>query len=129
MGSFKKYDLSKGADALHVLPFTFPGVKSTGETVTIRSYYSEEFREANSKAARQLSTMRSALPKGEEIDDNVVKAINDRAFAALVADWSFDEPCTIENIVEFFKANPHFFDVVNVSCANDSLFFKDEEKN
>lgn len=127
MGSFKKYNLNSVSGILHVMPFKFPGVKDTGETVSVRSLHSAEFREANAEAARQRSVLRTG--NDGDLDDQSAQDIHDRAFAALVAEWTFDEECNVDNIVQFLRDNPHFRDEVNITVTDDSLFFKNAENS
>lgn len=128
MGSFKKYNTVRDfQDSVHVLKLEYPGVGDTGETLTIRSRYSKEFREAQARAQRQIATMAMAK-KGEDLDDETVKEIEDAQFAALIADWSFEEELNTENVTEFLDANPQVYDLINRTAAQDSLFLKKEEK-
>lgn len=128
MGSFKKLNTKRDFEGTtYVMVVNYPGQGDTGETLTIRSRYSKEFREAEAKAMRQLSSM-SMAAKGKALDADVMKDINDRSFATLVADWSFEEPCTIENVLEFLEANPQIFDEINSKAAQDSLFLKKDAK-
>lgn len=128
MGSFKKYNTVRDfQDSTHVLKLVYPGVGDTGETLTIRSQYSKEFREAKAKATRQISTMTMAR-KGKELDEAEIKAIEDAQFASLIADWSFDEELTVENISEFLADNPQVYDLINTTAAQDTLFLKKPAK-
>lgn len=128
MPSFKKFNLNDIQDATHKVSFIFPGIGDTGETITIRSQYSNEFREAEAKFNRQVASMTIA-GKGAPLDEALLKEMNDRMFASLIAAWSFEEPVTEENIMEFIATNPQFKDELNRLAAQDSLFFKKEETN
>lgn len=122
MGSFKKYNTVRDFEnATYTMPIVYPGQGDTGETITIRSRYSKEYREAEAKAQRQLTTMTMAL-NGEKADDATVQQIEDLQFSALIAGWSFDEELTFENITEFLHANPQIRDDINHKAARDSLF-------
>lgn len=127
MGSFKSLNMKRDFDNnTFTLPIVYPGQGDTGETLSIRSRYSKEFRESEAKALRQLSSMTQAA-KGKELDADIVKDINDRSFAKLVAGWSFEEECTEENVIEFLEANPQIYDMINSKAAQDSLFLEKEE--
>ncbi|PZQ87301.1 MAG: hypothetical protein DI534_14945 [Leifsonia xyli] len=129
MGSFKKYNTVRDfQDATYTYPIIYPGVGDTSETLTIRSRYSKEYREAEARAQRQVSTMVMAR-KGEPLDEETIKQIEDIQFAALIADWSFDEELTVENITEFLTDNPQIRDDVNVKAAQDSLFLSKPDQN
>lgn len=128
MGSFKKYNTVRDfQDSTYDLKLSYPGVGDTGETLTIRSQYSREFREAKAKATRQISTMTMAR-KGKELSEEEVKLIEDTQFASLIAGWSFDEELTVENISEFLTVNPQVYDLINTTAAQDTLFLKKPAK-
>ena len=128
MGSFKKYNTVRDfEDATLVIPVIYPGIGDTGETITIRNRYSKIYREADAKGQRQISTMIMAN-KGKELDDDVLKEIEDQQFAALIAGWSFDEELTVENITEFLTDNPQIRDEINRKAAQDTLFLKKDDK-
>ena len=128
MGSRKKYNAQKDfGNATTVIPLIYPGIGDTGETITIRSRYSDAFREAQAKATRQIAALTMAT-KGTKIDDAAVKQIEDMQFAVLIADWTFDEPCTPEEIIEFLEENPQVYDLINTKAAQDSLFLKKNGK-
>lgn len=128
MGSFKKYNTVRDfQDSTYVLKLVYPGIGDTGETLTIRSQYSKEFREAKARATRQISTL-TISRKGKDLDEDELKLIEDTQFAALIADWSFEEECTVENIIEFLDANPQVYDLINTTAAQDTLFLKKVEK-
>jgi hypothetical protein len=122
MGSFKKYNTVRDfEEAIIEIPVIYPGIGDTGEIIKIRSRYSREFREASAKAERQISTMMVAN-KGEMPSEDVLQEIENAQFTALIAEWSFDEDLTAENVAEFMKANPQIRDEINRKAAQDSLF-------
>ncbi len=124
MASFKIYNIQiAGSEATVDIPVVFPGMKDTGETLTIRSVYSDAFREGQAALSRQIQVLRMAN-KGEPLDDETLDEMEMSGFATLVASWSFEEPCTSANVVEFLRANPQMKELVNRQCSNDSLFFK-----
>ena len=56
MGSFKKYNTVRDfQDTTYEMAVKYPGVGDTGVTITIRSRYSKEFRDAQAKANRQIA--------------------------------------------------------------------------
>lgn len=122
MKSFKKYNLNDKSGATQELAFTFPGEGPTGIVLHIRSQYSKEFREADSRATRQISSL-TVSQNGAPIDPELLDHIELGIFASLVAGWTFEEECTPENVIEFLAANPHTKDEINKLAARDSLFF------
>ena len=128
MASFKIYNVQiSGGETTVEIPVVFPGMTSTGETLTIRSVYSSAFREAQANMARQIQVLRMAT-KGEPLDEATLDELERSAFASLVSAWSFEEACTAANVVEFLQANPHMKDLISVQSAKDSLFFKNNDK-
>lgn len=127
MGSFKKYNTVRDfADATIVHKINYPGIENTGDSLTIRSRYSSVYREADAAATRKIATLRIAS-NGVKVPDEELKLIEDELFAALVADWTFDEPVTVENVTEFFDANPQIRDEINRKAAQDTLFLKSSD--
>lgn len=125
--SFKKYNTVRDfQDSTYKMPIKYPGIGETEDWLLIRSRYSKEFREAQAKATRQLTQLTVSL-KGKEVDAETVKLIEDSQFAALIADWSFDEELNVENITEFLDDNPQIYDQINTTAAQDTLFLKKSE--
>lgn len=126
--SFKNYNLVAVADdKLQKVPFIFPGVGDTGEFLMIRSQHSSVYRDASLKAERQVGSLIAAAGSLDAVDKDLMKDIQDRSFATLVESWSFEEECSIDNVVEFFHANPQTYDTVNTTAAKDTLFFVKQE--
>lgn len=122
--SYKDFKMASSLeDNFLKVEFTFPGLGDTGHHLMIRSRYSKEYREAEARAARQIRALAVAKGPTEELDPEVLKSIQDTAFAALVASWTFEEECNSVNIVDFFNENPHMYELVNVAAATDSNFF------
>lgn len=127
MASFKIYNIQlSGSEATIEIPVVFPGMDNTGETLTIRSVYSEAFREGQASLSRQIQVLRMAN-KGEPLDEETLDEMEMSGFATLVAGWSFEEPCTPANVVEFLRANPQMKELINRQSSKDSLFFKSAE--
>lgn len=127
MASFKIYNIElAGGEATVDIPVVFPGADKTGETLTIRSMYSAAFREGQASISRQIQSLRLAN-KGEPLDEATLEELEFSGFATLIANWSFEEPCTPANVIEFLRANPQMKDIVSMQCSKDSLFFKKGE--
>lgn len=127
MKSFKKYNLAEQSVATQELTFTFPNAGDTGIKLYIRSQYSKEFREADSRATRQVSSL-TISSNGAPIEPSLLDHIELGVMASLVAGWDFEEECTTENIIEFLAANPHTKKEINQLAAQDSLFFVAPDK-
>lgn len=124
--SFRDFNMRKQLESnpTTLYPFVYPGQGDTGHWLKIRSQHSPEFRDADLKAQRQISAMYLASGNNpENVDHEIIKDITLRAFTKLVAEWSFDEELTEDNIVEFLTDNPIAYDEINTLAAQDSLFF------
>lgn len=127
MASFKDYDLAQHLGELRELEYVYPGKGPTGEKLYIRSQYCDEFRQADSRASRQIASLTTANG-GKPIEQDMFNHIELGIFASLVAAWTFDEECNTANVVEFLSKNPHVKDEINKLAANDSLFFGEQDK-
>lgn len=124
--SFRDFNMRKQLETNPTThyPFVYPGAGDTGYWLKIRSQHSPEFREADLKAQRQISSMYLAAGgKPETVDQELVKDITLRAFTKLVAEWNFPDELTEDNLVEFLTDNPFAYDDINSLAAQDSLFF------
>lgn len=124
MASFKQYNLKAATEGnLIKIPFIYPGQTDTGEHLMVRSRHCQAYREADLQAQRQISSIIAAVGGLDKVDQDLMEEIQLRAFCKLVDGWSFDEEMTEDNLMEFFATNPQMYDIVNVECAKDTLFF------
>lgn len=124
--SFRDFNLKKKLEEEPLVhyPFLFPGVGDTGYWLKIRSQYCEQYRDADLKAQRQISSLIMANGgKVENVDKELMDDIRKRAFCKLVAEWNFEDELNEDNLMEFFDANPFVYDDINNLAAQDSLFF------
>lgn len=91
----------------------------TTDYLEIRSSLSDEFMDARDRSMQEVSEIDEQDPKKRKA---LVKEIQLRMSAALVAGWSFSEPCTEENVVEFLREAPQVRNLVN-SVADDAQRF------
>lgn len=81
---------------------------------------SEEFRIARQAANREAAAIAAIDDAGVRDKANVDA---ERSLAArLVKDWSFDQPCTHENVVAFFKRAPQIQNSVDMAASRRVLF-------
>lgn len=91
----------------------------TEDWVEVRSSLSDEFMEARDAAMRAVQgvvTPDKAQRKAE------VGEIQLEMKSSLVAGWSFEEPCTKENIIEFLREAPQIQQML-LNVADDSARF------
>lgn len=108
------------------LPLYLPDGTKTDHWMLVRGIDSASFKRAEAKAKRE-----GAKLAGEGDADDKIETINElqrKCVASLVADWSFDIPCTEEEIVKLFEKAPQIEDAVNTFAARRTLFFAKESK-
>lgn len=94
-------------------PLTTPDGQETEHWLQIRSVWSDEFQ--NTKAEIMRDMMGGTTISAVEREARMV--------AALVADWSFPEPCTPENVTRFMLEAPQIRRAVDTEASNDRRFF------
>lgn len=88
----------------------------------VRGTDSDAFRKAKFEGARtmrDLPTSVSDWDRAAARDEVVMNSL-----VSLVADWSFEEPCTPEAVREFLTNAPHIADAVDSAAADRSRFFE-----
>ena len=96
------------------MPLYTPDGTETSEFITVRGSYSDEFRSKNNQALR--AAMKEKLTEQER------EQLRLESLAALVGGWSFTEPCTPENVVNFLREAPQIAESINTFSANLSNF-------
>lgn len=106
------------------MPLQLPDGTETKYWLLVRGIDSDAFRKANAAANQRLLH----ITEEEEKDPGKVEAIKEECklslIVALIAGWSFDMPCTEENVASFLKEAPYIRDGVDRFAANRKLFFK-----
>lgn len=110
------------------LPLTAPGSDAvTGHWLRVRGVDSDHFRLADSTAKRgmvDLIGITDTNVRAEALD-----TAKRRLVAALVCSWSFEQECSEENVMAFFKEAPHLMDAVDRVASNRALFFAKRSSN
>lgn len=127
MASFRELNIASKANAGIEIPVIIPGGDKgvqTGELLTVLSTYSERFRKAEADGYRRIREyVRDAEAKNKTMDDKIYEEVALDSIAQLIIDWTYDEPCTTENVKLFLQTNPHMYDTVNRVAADHSVFF------
>lgn len=111
---------SKANDGLK-LPLYLPNGEKSEHWVRILGVDSDRFREAEAESRRDAFRI-------AQIDDPAdrARAIADSKrslVATLVAEWSFPQPCTQENVEAFFREAPQIMDAIDMAASKRALFF------
>ena len=103
------------------LPLYHPDGTVSEHWIKVRGVDSDNFREAEATAKRkavELSQIEDVTARARKVRETELECI-----AALVAGWSFPEPCTPENVVTFLTEAPQIADMVNRFAARRADFF------
>lgn len=87
----------------------------------VRGTDSDAFRKAKFEGARAIRDLPANVNDWERAaarDDVVMNSL-----VSLIADWSFEEPCTPEAVREFLINAPQIADAVDSAAADRSRFF------
>lgn len=121
MSSMDKYKVRAQAQTPRKVYLRDPSTgKETEDFLEVLSSLSDEFLEARDEAmqeAGQIATKDVAERK------KLVKDIQLRMRASIVSGWSFPEPCTKENVVEFLRESPTVQQLITAAADNHAAFF------
>lgn len=106
------------------LPLYAPTVEKTEHCLRIRGIDSDEFRAAEADARRDA--MRVAAIEDLEERRLAIQDAQRALIATLVIDWSFDQECTHDNVMKFFREAPQIQDAVDKAASRRALFFVNE---
>lgn len=103
------------------LPLYEPSGAKSEHWLRIRGIDSDEFRAAEADARRDA--MRVAAIEDLEERRLAIQDTQRSLIATLVIDWSFDQECTHENVMKFFREAPQIQDAVDKAASRRALFF------
>jgi len=92
--------------------------EKTEHWIRVFSQWSDSFQAAKAEAQREAYKRSLGLS-----DEEAVRIKQDQLTAALVADWSFEQECTMDNVVAFLQEAPQIRDQVDLIGSQDSRFF------
>lgn len=109
------------------IPLVLPNGEESEDFLVIRSVDSDAFRMAESDAKREV--MRAA--QVDDIDERrrIAKENTLNMQVALVKEWSFDEPCTPENVRVFLVGAPQVADALDQLATKRALFIEKKSQN
>lgn len=92
----------------------------TEDFIEVRSSLSDEFLLARDLMVQSIAAIRNEA--NEDRRKELVKHEQLKLKAALVAGWSFDEPCDEDHIIDFLREAPQIQQMV-MNVADDSAAF------
>lgn len=91
----------------------------TGQWIDVRSVESDEFKSERLRLQRLASTKSKKKMSQHELDE-----IEHGMFAVLIAGWSFDNPCTLENRIKAVKTWPQTLISLIDKTASEMVVFQ-----
>lgn len=105
-----------------VFPLDRPDGTPTEHWLRLRGADSDAYKKAAAESNRRILEF-SKDPEVNKKAAAFLAAERDRMVAETVMGWSFEMPCTLENVMMFFKKAPHLLPVINTLVANRQSFF------
>lgn len=103
------------------LPLYTPDGRKSEHWVRIIGVDSDRFREAETESRReafQVAQIEDVSARAQAVADS-----KRRLIAVLVVAWSFETPCTVDTVADFFKEAPQIMDAIDVAASKRALFF------
>lgn len=116
------------------VPLHRPDGSKSDHWLLVRGVDSDEFRRAERECKKRFGVVEIEAKAIEDTEKRVAfkdqkqEEQENQLLSSLIADWSFDKPCTSENVAEFFLQAPQIADAVNKFAGHRALFFKEEKK-
>lgn len=132
MSRIEDYFIKDSAEDGIDIPLGRPGTDEATDSIRIRGVDSDPYRNARAKANRkQLRTLLELKKSEEEITkeeveerkDKIVREITLDIISSLVISWTFETPCTPENVRRLLVNNPQIADTIDAMANDRSLFF------
>jgi len=108
------------------LPLYLPTGERADHWIHVRGIDSDEFRAA--EAERKREALRIAMIEDPKERTLAIADARASLLAALVIDWSFAEPCTLENMKRFFREAPQLADSIDRAASRRDLFFREASR-
>lgn len=132
MPSFKKLYTLEGSNAGAVLNLKDVRGQETGDWIKVRGHDSEDFQRANRRMRRELLQYlekKGATAKATDEYLDFTSGQQRELQASLVMEWSFEEPCTKENVLELFKNAPDVAEQVDAFSGKRERFVSASSSN
>lgn len=103
------------------LPLYRPDGTKSDHWVRVLGVDSDVFRRADAESRRdafRIAQIEDVTERSQAIADS-----KRRLVAALVVAWSFDKPCNVETVEEFFREAPQIMDAIDMAASKRALFF------
>lgn len=103
------------------VPLFLPDGTATDHRIRIRSTDSDAFRAAEAAGREHMIDVMANKEQLAKFDHEAERL---KLVASLVISWTFDRPCTPENVIAFLREAPQIADSIDRVSANRRNFFK-----
>lgn len=121
MGSMNRYKIRQQAQTPKRVNLRDPatGVE-TEDWLEIRSSLSDEFIQARDETMQAVQSLNTSNPEERK---KAVAELQLNLKVALVSGWSFEEPCTPENVRDWLRDAPQVQMLILAVADNSAAFF------
>lgn len=102
-----------------------PDGKETKHWVLVRGSWSDAYQSAVDNARVTRARNQNLLDEDKISEGDIQLAIK----ASVVAGWSFDQECTLENVMTLFRKNRKLAQALEVLAWNEDAFFDKDANN
>jgi len=118
------------AEAGKQIALSYPDGTPSPHWIKVRGVDSDAYAKASAAERKHLlQEQAKAADNDRELAEEVFEASKHRLLTALVADWSFDQECTPENVAALLREAPQIAEKINLLSADRSFFFGLGAKN
>lgn len=121
MSEMEQFFTREKANAGTKIPLRRPDGTETEHYLVIRGIDSDAFRDADLKSKRAAVEIAALTDQDEQ--ERRRKEVKLDLVSALIADWSFAEECTPENVKTLLREAPQIADSVDRLAGQRALFF------
>ncbi len=110
------------------LPLYLPTGEKTAHVLRIRGIDSDAFKTEEAESRRRLLDL-AAADLNKAVQASVAQEEKLAILSALVISWTFDMPCTRENVRRFLQEAPQIADQIDRLSSRRQLFFRNGSGN
>ncbi|URA07005.1 hypothetical protein P9A47_gp37 [Xanthomonas phage Elanor] len=103
------------------LPLYLPDGTKSEHWVQVLGVDSDAFRQADAEHRRDAFRIAGIEDLGER--SRAIEESKLTLVATLVVAWSFDKPCNVATVSEFFREAPQIMDAIDRAASKRALFF------
>lgn len=103
------------------LALYLPNGEKSEHSIRVLGMDSDVFKRKEAKMKR--AAMELSAIKDDEEREAAIEKLQTELVASLVVSWTFEQECTLDNVVKFLTEAPQIEDAINKFAANRKAFF------